>query len=215
METLHTMYNSNRTPAVSKQKTQMLFRLFVLCLLLAITARAECPCSKCTQCLTGLLVKSASQDVRMDCYAVEPLAAKNSSSALLKVGDAPQVAGLIKFIKGLRGELKEHCGGADTPSNTHGAKEGGDIPAIEPPGLSDANVNDSADSALIQECAGAAFYVSKQPIASGIADKKCWKKLASMACPAGKELVLLRGLLQCIKRTVLKEEATKNLECFE
>lgn len=195
----------------------MLFKTVASCLLLIITVRAECPCSKCTQCLTGLLVKSPTQDMRMDCYAIEPLDSKNASKlAKTAIPIISQGNPLGNFIRGLRGGIKGVAEGAGIPTpNAQERKDGGDIPAIEPPELNEANSIDASDLSIAQGCAGTVFYVSKQPITKNISDRKCWKKLELRACPPGKELMLLKGTLHCFNRTVLKDEGTRNLECFE
>ena len=199
----------------------MLFKtIAALCLLLAITVSAECPCSKCTQCLAGLLVKSPTQNIRMDCYTVEPVVVSKDAS------DAePQVLSreekIEKFLKGFKDGVKGLAESVGFPtSDTKQVKDGNDGPAIEPSDLNDANSIDAnsvdaSDLSVAKECAGTAYYVSKTPVTRSISDRKCWRKLTLLECPEGKELMLLKGHLTCFSRTVLKEEATRNLVCFE
>lgn len=204
----------------------MLFKTVVaLCLLSIITVSAECPCSKCAQCLAGLLVKSPTQDMRMDCYTVEPVVVSKDAS------DAePQVLSkeekIEKFLRGFKDGVKGLAESVGFPTpDTKQVKDGNDGPAIEPSDLNDANSIDAnsvdansidaPDLSIAKECAGTAYYVSKTPVTRSISDRKCWRKLTLLECPEGKELMLLKGLLTCFSRTVLKEEATRNLVCFE
>ena len=183
----------------------MLFKtVAALCLLLIVTVSAECPCSKCTQCLTGLLVKSPTQDMRMDCYTVEPVVVSKDAS------DAePQVLSkekkIEKFLKGFKDGVKGLVESVGFPiPDTKQVKDGDDGPAIEPSELNDANSIDTSsvdasDLSIAKECAGKAYYVSKTPVTRSISDRKCWRKLTLLECPEGKELMLLKGAFNLLQ----------------
>lgn len=153
--------------------------------------------------------------MRMDCYAIEPLAGSKDVLGLESQALSKEKR-VENFIKGLRDGIKGLAESVGIPTpDTQQAKEGNDVPAIEPSDLIDANSIDASDLSIAQGCAGTAYYVSKQPIARSISDRKCWRKLSVQQCPVGKELMLVKGLLYCLGRTVLKEEATRDLVCFE
>ena len=145
----------------------------------------------------------------MDCHAAEPFSVKGAVDNFeTKVQVIPPGKGIGKFIKGLKSGIRGLAESAGIPAaNPQHVKDVGDAPAIEP--------SDLADVSIKQECAGTIYYVSKRPITASISDRKCWKKLSLQACPPGKELVQLKGALQCISRRVLREEGNRNVECFE
>ena len=209
----------------------MLLPLLVILVLLNSSVRGEsstCPCSMCNVCLNGLLIKSPTEQNRMECYSLQKIIKDSSKSIEAESDKNPNDVSVGSFGLFRYWRFPRRTGIFKNRSNNNNRASIRPPPPNPPPQVApqvkqampqlafDSLTQNERDA--INNSGGSDFYlVSTKATSTEIADMRCWRKLTGTRCDAeGKQPMLLAGTFICASMTTLVPHDTDwNLVYFQ